>query len=53
MNTPELIQTNIPAKRPYAKPEIVYQQPLEAMAATCTGINAKSPAGLCTGTNFS
>jgi hypothetical protein len=36
MNTLEHTQPNVPAKRPYVKPEIVYQEPLEAMAAACT-----------------
>jgi hypothetical protein len=38
MNTTVQPQANTPVKRRYAKPEIVYQQPLEAMAAACTPI---------------
>ena len=43
------------AKKRYQKPEIVYQQHLEAMAALCEGVGAKSPTSfpLCTGTIFS
>jgi hypothetical protein len=36
MNKSELPQSATPAKKPYAKPLVVYQQPLEAMAAVCT-----------------
>jgi len=36
MNKSELPQSATPAKKPYAKPQVVYQQPLEAMAAVCT-----------------
>ena len=36
MSATELPQTSTLAKKPYTKPAIVYQQPLEAMAASCT-----------------
>lgn len=42
MNTPESNLSNSQVKKPYAKPEIVYQQPLEAMAAACTGGGSKA-----------
>ena len=45
MNTPESNLVNAQVKKPYAKPEIVYQQPLEAMAAACTGAGSKASAG--------
>ena len=32
-------------KKPYEKPQIVYQAPLEAMAADCTGFGKAS--GIC------
>jgi hypothetical protein len=46
MNTSEPAQTISPVKRPYAKPEIVYTQPLEAMAAACSGGGGKADTAL-------
>ena len=37
MYTPDSNLTTPQVKKPYAKPEIVYQQPLEALAFACTG----------------
>ena len=45
MNTPGSNLANAQVKKPYAKPEIVYQQPLEAMAAACQGSNSKASTG--------
>ena len=54
MNTTEHPQTKTPVKKPYAKPAIVYQEPLEAMAAGCLGGKTPSdPPGPCSGNNFS
>jgi hypothetical protein len=36
MDKSELTQSVTPGKKPYAKPQVVYQQPLEAMASVCT-----------------
>lgn len=38
-------------KKKYSKPDIVYEAPLEAMAATCTGVGGKV-SGVC-GSPFS
>ena len=46
MNVPESNLNEPKSKKPYAKPEIVYQQPLEAMAAACTGSGSKAAGGL-------
>ena len=32
------VQVALDAKKDYSKPEIVYKQPLEAMAAACTPV---------------
>lgn len=45
MNTPQSKLTDSQVKKPYAKPEIVYQQTLEAMAAACTGPGSKASSG--------
>ena len=36
-----------PARKPYRRPRIVSREPLEVMAATCTGAKAKA-GGICT-----
>jgi hypothetical protein len=33
-------------RKPYERPRILSREPLEAMAATCTGAKAKSVAGV-------
>ncbi len=43
----EIILPKSRAKKPYAKPAIVYRQPLEAMASVCTGDGGKSPTDGC------
>ena len=45
MNVSESNLNEQKSKKPYAKPEIVYQQPLEAMAAACTGNGSKASSG--------
>ena len=41
--------TSTKAKKPYAKPAVVFREPLEAVAAVCTGTTAKAaPVGSCT-----
>ncbi len=45
-------QTNVADKKPYEKPQVIYQQRLEAMAAICIGNNGKTPtSGFCTNPN--
>ena len=44
---------DVPQKKTYERPQIVYRAPLEAMASTCLDAGAKSPTdGACV-TNFS
>ena len=42
MNKSELPQSATPAKKPYAKPQVTYKQPLEAMAVVCTPPSGKA-----------
>ncbi len=38
----------LPTKKPYAPPAIVYRAPLEAVAGVCTGLGSKAVPVTCT-----
>lgn len=43
MDTQEKKMNEVSQKKPYRKPQVIYKEPLEAMAAACTGSKSKTP----------